>query len=63
LPEKEGHPYLFTMDRQKRSKYLNQIPLGRFGIPEDLVGIVLLLVSEKGNYITGQTIDVNGGMT
>lgn len=47
---------------QKRSKYLNQIPLGRFGIPEDLVGIVLLLVSEKGNYITGQTIDVNGGM-
>jgi len=51
------------MNRQKRSKYLNQIPLRRFGVPEDLVGIVLLLVSEKGNYITGQTIDVNGGMT
>jgi len=50
------------MDRQKRSKYLNQIPLRRFGVPEDLVGIVLLLVSEKGNYITGQIIDVNGGM-
>lgn len=63
MPEKEGHPYLFTMNRQKRSKYLNQIPLRRFGVPEDLVGIVLLLVSEKGNYITGQTIDVNGGMT
>jgi 3-oxoacyl-[acyl-carrier protein] reductase len=47
---------------QEPSKYLNQIPLGRFGLPEDVVGIVLLLVSKRGNYITGQTINVNGGM-
>jgi 3-oxoacyl-[acyl-carrier protein] reductase len=47
---------------QEPSKYLNQIPLGRFGVPEDVVGIVLLLVSKSGNYITGQTINVNGGM-
>jgi 3-oxoacyl-[acyl-carrier protein] reductase len=47
---------------QNPSKYLSQIPLGRFGVPEDLVGIVLLLISKRGNYITGQTINVNGGM-
>jgi len=47
---------------QEPSKYLNQIPLGRFGVPEDVVGIVLLLVSKRGNYIIGQTINVNGGM-
>ncbi len=43
-------------------KYLNQIPLHRFGEPEDVVGMVLLLVSRAGNYITGQIININGGM-
>jgi len=43
-------------------KYLNQIPLQRFGEPEDIVGMVLLLVSRAGNYVTGQIININGGM-
>ena len=43
-------------------KYLNQIPLHRFGEPEDVVGMVLLLVSYAGNYVTGQVININGGM-
>jgi 3-oxoacyl-[acyl-carrier protein] reductase len=43
-------------------KYLHQIPLHRFGEPEDVVGMVLLLVSPAGNYITGQIININGGM-
>jgi len=43
-------------------KYLNQIPLHRFGEPEDVVGMVLLLVSRAGNYVTGQIININGGM-
>ena len=42
-------------------KYLNQIPLQRFGEPEDIVGMVLLLVSRAGNYVTGQIIYINGG--
>ncbi|MBI2873606.1 MAG: SDR family oxidoreductase [Firmicutes bacterium] len=37
------------------------VPLGRLGDPEDFVGLVLLLSSEEGSYITGQTIHVNGG--
>ena len=41
---------------------IKRIPLGRDGKPEDIVGIVLLLASEAGGYITGETIHVNGGM-
>lgn len=36
-------------------------PLGRLGRPTDVVGAVLLLVSEPGSFITGQAISVNGG--
>ena len=43
-------------------KYLSQIPLHRFGEPEDVVGMILLLVSHAGNYVTGQIININGGM-
>ena len=41
---------------------IKRIPLGRDGQPDDLVGIVLLLVSKEGSFITGETIHVNGGM-
>ncbi|HEX8339969.1 MAG TPA: SDR family oxidoreductase [Tepidisphaeraceae bacterium] len=40
-----------------------RMPLGRLGEPEDCDGITLLLCSEAGNYITGQTIRVDGGMS
>ena len=39
-----------------------EIPLERFGTPEDIAEAVLFLASEKANYITGQTLSVNGGM-
>ncbi|MCL4516977.1 MAG: 3-oxoacyl-[acyl-carrier-protein] reductase [Firmicutes bacterium] len=45
----------------KRS-YLAQIPLERFGSPEDVAGAVLFLVSPEASYITGQTIHVDGGL-
>jgi len=37
------------------------IPLGRLGTPEECAGAVLYLVSPLASYVTGQTIDVNGG--
>jgi NAD(P)-dependent dehydrogenase (short-subunit alcohol dehydrogenase family) len=40
-----------------------QIPLGRLGTPDDIVGAVLLLASDAGQFITGQTIVVDGGYT
>lgn len=39
-----------------------KIPLGYFGQPDDCAGIALLLCSEAGRYITGQTIFCDGGM-
>jgi len=39
------------------------IPLGRFGNPEDLKGVVIFLASPAAAYITGQTIVVDGGVT
>ena len=39
-----------------------QIPLGRLGQPEDVAAAVAFLVSQGGDYFTGQTLHVNGGM-
>ena len=39
-----------------------QIPLGRFGKPEDIANMVAYLASENASYITGQIISVDGGM-
>lgn len=44
-------------------KMLADIPLGRFGGPDDIKGAILLLASPAGTYITGQTIVVDGGQT
>lgn len=41
---------------------MKNIPLKKFGKPEDIANVVLFLASEKADYITGQTIEVNGGM-
>jgi len=41
---------------------LSQIPLKRFGTPEDVANLVVFLASEQASYITGQTINVDGGM-
>jgi NAD(P)-dependent dehydrogenase (short-subunit alcohol dehydrogenase family) len=40
-----------------------RVPLGRLGLPEEVANVVLLLASDEGNYITGQTIFVDGGWT
>lgn len=42
-------------------KVADSIPVGFYGTPEDCVGIVSLLCSEEGRYITGQSIYVDGG--
>ena len=41
---------------------LSQIPLRRLGKPEEIACLVGFLVSQEANYITGETIHVNGGM-
>jgi NAD(P)-dependent dehydrogenase (short-subunit alcohol dehydrogenase family) len=50
-------------DRSFSEYFLERIPLGRIGQPDDLVGLVIFLSSEASNWITGQTIVIDGGQT
>ncbi len=45
-----------------RKSYIEKIPLGRFGSPEDITGVVAFLTSNEASYITGEVIRVNGGI-
>lgn len=46
----------------QRATLAGQIPLGRFGAPEDVAAAVAFLASDAAGYITGVTLHVNGGM-
>jgi 3-oxoacyl-[acyl-carrier protein] reductase len=46
----------------RRRQLLDQVPLKRLGTPEDVASAVLFLLGEGAGYITGTTLDVNGGM-
>jgi 3-oxoacyl-[acyl-carrier protein] reductase len=41
--------------------FINSLPLQRAGEPDDIAGVVAMLCSEAGGYVSGATIDVNGG--
>ncbi len=51
------------LSQDVRAAALKNIPLGRFGGPEDVAGAVLFLCSDAAAYVTGQVIVVDGGMT
>ena len=45
-----------------KQEFLKQVPVGYLGLPKDVAYAVAFLVSEEAHYITGQVINVNGGM-
>ena len=51
-----------VLPEKVRENYLNNIPLGRFGTPEDVANVVGFLASEDSNYVTGQVIHIDGGL-
>ncbi len=46
---------------EEKKKVLSAIPLGRLGTPEEVASVVVFLASDESSYITGITVDVNGG--
>ncbi len=48
-------------DQAMVERWLRDIPLGRLGQPEDVVGLVLFLASDQAGFLTGQAINVDGG--
>lgn len=51
-----------ALTEQQVAALLQQIPAGRFGLPEDIAAAVAFLASNEAAYITGSTLHVNGGM-
>ena len=50
------------LKKDKNLEFLNKIPLNRFGNVEDVSNLVYFLASKDSDYITGQTINIDGGM-
>ena len=50
------------LSEEIKGRVLEQIPVGRFGDPEDVAEVVAFLVGDGAAYVTGQTIAVDGGM-
>jgi 3-oxoacyl-[acyl-carrier protein] reductase len=46
----------------QRASILTQIPLARYGTDADIAAAVAFLASDAAGYITGHTLDVNGGI-
>ena len=51
-----------ALTEEQKKAMLDMIPLGRFGNPEDVAKVVRFLASDDADYITGQTIHIDGGM-
>ena len=51
-----------ALPEEAKARLFEMIPLARFGKPADIAAATLFLASEAGGYITGQVLNVNGGM-
>lgn len=51
-----------ALPEEKQRAVLDQIPMRRFGTPEDIANVAVFLASDAGAYITGEVIRVDGGL-
>jgi 3-oxoacyl-[acyl-carrier protein] reductase len=52
-----------NLNETQKRQILNRTPLGRLGVPEDVVGPTLFFLSDQASFITGQCLVVDGGST
>ncbi|MBI2304993.1 MAG: 3-oxoacyl-ACP reductase FabG [Chloroflexi bacterium] len=50
------------LSQERKDEIVKQVPLGRFGSPQDVARAVVFLASDEAAYITGQVLNVDGGM-
>ncbi len=51
-----------VLPEKVKENYLNNIPLGRFGTPEDVANVISFLAGKYSDYVTGQVIHIDGGL-
>jgi 3-oxoacyl-[acyl-carrier protein] reductase len=51
-----------ALDDKVRASIIGNVPLGRFGLPDDIAHAAVFLAMEPSSYITGQVLTVDGGM-
>ncbi len=54
---------LRDQDPERWNGWMARVPMGRVGVPEDLVGAAVYLASDASSYVTGSTLVVDGGYT
>jgi NAD(P)-dependent dehydrogenase (short-subunit alcohol dehydrogenase family) len=57
----EIHEDLIESDPTRNKRILDCIPMSRFGDPQDVANLAIFLASDASNYLTGQTIYIDGG--
>ena len=51
-----------NLSAEEKADFASEIPMGRFGTPEEIAGVVSFLAGKDSAYLTAQTITVDGGL-
>jgi 3-oxoacyl-[acyl-carrier protein] reductase len=55
-------PMTSVLNESQKSRLVDEIPLGRIGVPADVAAAVVYLASDEAGWVTGTTLHVNGGI-
>lgn len=55
-------PMTDVLTDDQKSALLSKVPMGALGVPEDIAAGIMYLASDEAKYVTGQTLNINGGM-
>ncbi|MGP6178648.1 SDR family NAD(P)-dependent oxidoreductase [Microbacterium sp. A196] len=63
LPGPTETPTLLAASPERKSQFLADVPLGRFGTPDEIAALAFWLLSDESSYVTGAVFTADGGVT